>query len=308
MGRQLEQSMRVSSEASVQVFDVSEAVSKESQSQLEQMGTVLETMTDFKQHVQTQAEETDTISAITEEVSASALEIKESSGKVTIKMQQMNGMAASGATAVSEMAGDVEALSRQTHTMAEKMIGMVEEVENIAAFMKGIDDISAQTNLLAINASIEAAKAGAAGRSFAVVAEEIRKLSNGTSDFSKNTKKAIEHIRDETVEMKGTFHSFESASLKAKEQSEEATSLFSRIETESKSLHHEQEETSVAIEQINRAIEEVVTAVANLSDVAKELEEKTGQVTETIGFQSEKQRQLAETTLVLKETASSLQQ
>lgn len=92
-------------------------------------------------------------------------------------------------------------ISAESMSLVEKVTHISEQMPNVMKALKDIDQIAAQTNLLALNAAIEAARAGEAGRGFAVVADEVRALSNRSSGFSHDIQSQLKTINDAISEL-----------------------------------------------------------------------------------------------------------
>ena len=153
------------------------------------------------------------LAASMEEVSASTMELSSSSVEVYNSMDDISDKAKDGSQyaedikkRANDLKDDAVASRSSTYDMAEKISEVVKNalvncksVNEIESLTSEILEISEQTNLLALNASIEAARAGEAGKSFSVVAEEIREL----ADNSKNTANDIQEISKKVIDAVG---------------------------------------------------------------------------------------------------------
>ncbi len=142
-----------------------------------------------------QANRTESVAAAINELGAAAQEIAQNAARTS---QQSSD--------ASELAGDGQAVVQQTIKAMNELSGKISEscvnieslndkTANIGQILEVITSISQQTNLLALNAAIEAARAGEAGRGFAVVADEVRNLAHRTQDSAQQVQKMIEELQ-----------------------------------------------------------------------------------------------------------------
>lgn len=133
-----------------------------------------ESMTGFENEVASVAAAVAEISASARELAATMQEVNQSAGEAA-------GRAAQGKDSLQTLEGTMRTLNNATHSMAGKLETIRQSVENISGIVGAIAEVAEQTNLLSLNASIEAEKAGEYGKGFSVVAREIRRLSDKTS-------------------------------------------------------------------------------------------------------------------------------
>jgi methyl-accepting chemotaxis protein len=133
-----------------------------------------------------------------QEMSATVLQVSEHSNKAAEAARHASETAHHGGSIVEETLTKMRVIAESVGGTARKMVELGKSSDQIGRIIGVIDDIADQTNLLALNAAIEAARAGEQGRGFAVVADEVRKLAERTTTATKEIARMIKNIQDET--------------------------------------------------------------------------------------------------------------
>ncbi|MBU5595491.1 methyl-accepting chemotaxis protein [Amphibacillus sp. MSJ-3] len=292
MGEQLRTILERNKQISEDVLNVVQSTSQKSSEQLKGMSEIDQMMIEFSKEMERQTDFTGTISATTEEVSSSTEEIQSSISKVSTQLEELETVSNQGLDLMNQLEHTMKAFNDQTSGTAGRVDKMQDQLEHITSFIQGIDDIADQTNLLAINASIEAAKAGKEGRSFAVVADEIRKLSQGTNEFSNRIKNVLEELRNEANQVVTSFSDFKTDSLQSLDKAVESAILFKQISNDNTKVTQGHHDIDESIMEINQAIANVVESITELVNGATVLQEKSKSVAQIVEEQTKRQEEL----------------
>ncbi len=210
-----------------------------------------------------------------QEMSATVLQVSEHSNKAASAAQQASETARHGGSIVDETLTKMRGIADSVGATAKKMVELGKSSDQIGRIIGVIDDIADQTNLLALNAAIEAARAGEQGRGFAVVADEVRKLAERTTTATKEIAVMIKSIQDDTkaavVAMEqGTTQVEEGVASTAQaggslkeiiHMAEQVGEMISHIATAAT-------EQSAATEELNKNMEQIATLVGESADGA----------------------------------------
>ena len=232
-----------------------------------------------------------TASAMTE-MNSTVLEVAKSAGQASDQSEMTKNKASDGAVLVDKVVQSINQVNKVASTLQSNMQDLGAQAESIGGVMNVISDIADQTNLLALNAAIEAARAGEAGRGFAVVADEVRKLAEKTMSATQEVganitaiqNSARTNIEEVGAAVKSVTEATELANISGQALNE-IVNLASANSAVVASIATAAEEQSATSEEINHAIEEINTivrdtasgmvqasaAVSELSKMAQEL-------------------------------------
>ena len=161
--------------------------------------------------------------------------------------------------------------SQSMRAMDQSMTEISTAGEEIGKIIKTIDEIAFQTNLLALNAAVEAARAGEAGKGFAVVADEVRNLAQRAAEAARNTSGMIENtvrkINDGSDLAKRTFEAFEKVAGSAGKVAD----LVSEIAAASKEQAQGIDQVNIAISQIDKVTQQTAANASQGANSAEKL-------------------------------------
>ncbi|WP_374005029.1 methyl-accepting chemotaxis protein [Pseudomonas cichorii] len=149
---------------------------------------------------QQQSTAASTMSAAASEMTASIEEITRHAERALDMANQAEALARNGGRVIHQVVSDMEGIARSSQQSAQVIRNLDEESEGIFNIIQVIKGIADQTNLLALNAAIEAARAGEQGRGFAVVADEVRSLAGRTSASTQEIASMVSRIQQNTRE------------------------------------------------------------------------------------------------------------
>jgi methyl-accepting chemotaxis protein len=217
------------------------------------------------------------------ELLATSRQIAESAQRVAHVAEETSAAARAGDTTVQKSHESVNSVKRQVDLIVTHMLDLGKKSQQIGGILEIINELAEQTNILAINATIEASGAGDAGKRFAVVADEIRKLADRVGGSTKEIRTLIEEIRAAVnTTVMATEGGSKAVDLGAR-QFVEVTDALKQITELLGTTTAAAREIELSTKQQSTAVEQVNIAVSNVAKAAKETEVSSGQTLQTAG-------------------------
>ncbi|NWA04733.1 cache domain-containing protein [Pseudomonas gingeri] len=237
------------------------------------VGQVSEQANRSEQAMERQRHETDQVATAINQMSSAAQEVARSAQGAAVAAQQTDAEGQTAKRVVDGSIQQIHALVEDIRSSGTSLDSLQQDVTSIVSVLGVIRSIAEQTNLLALNAAIEAARAGEAGRGFAVVADEVRALASRTQQSTQEIQGMIDRLQSGTqlaVEaMRRSSEAGDGTSVRANEAGaslDTMAQLIGTINAMNAQIASAAEEQTAVAEEINRSVHQIATAVDSVAD------------------------------------------
>ncbi|MCO8167612.1 methyl-accepting chemotaxis protein [Pseudomonas sp. 21LCFQ02] len=220
--------------------------------------------------VNSQKTETDQVATAINQMAATVLEVASSAQQASNAAVQADQQARDGDRVVGEAIGQIEQLSQEMLNSTQAMNRLRQESDKIAGVLDVIKSVSQQTNLLALNAAIEAARAGEAGRGFAVVADEVRSLAQRTQQSTEEIEELIAALQSGTQQVVSTLDNSRSLTEQSVELSRRAGAALEQITRTVTGIQDMNRQIATASEQQSAVAEQINRSVVNVREISEQ--------------------------------------
>ncbi len=224
-----------------------------------------------------QYRQVDQVATASHEMSATAQDVARSAAQAAQAARDADQATREGLTVIDRTTTNIGHLAADMSTAMAQVEGLAANSEKIGSVLEVIRGIAEQTNLLALNAAIEAARAGEAGRGFAVVADEVRNLARRTQESVEETRVVIELLQNGTTDVVGSMGNSYRQAQGSVEQVGQAVTALRQIGEAVTVISDMNLQIASAAEEQSAVAEEINSNVATIRDVTESLSEQANE-------------------------------
>jgi len=208
--------------------------------------------------------------------------------------EESKNVSDTGSMAVSDAIESMEKIAQNNHKNVQESTMLMNRSKEIGQIVEVITSIAGQTNLLALNAAIEAARAGEQGRGFAVVADEVRKLAEQSNGAANQIAKLITGIQEQMTAMYKSMEEGSQEIAQGVKVANQAGDNFQQIEQNIESISYVIGKVASAVHQMGEGTEKTLSAIEQAAAITEETSASTEEVAATTDQQSDKMNNMVE--------------
>ncbi len=220
--------------------------------------------------VNSQKVETDQVATAMHEMTATVQEVARNAEEASQAAAAADGEAREGDKVVNEAIAQIERLASEVVRSTEAMSVLQQESDKIGSVMDVIKAVAEQTNLLALNAAIEAARAGEAGRGFAVVADEVRGLAQRTQKSTEEIEGLVAGLQNGTQQVSAVMSNSRALTDSSVALTRKAGASLENITRTVSNIQSMNQQIAAAAEQQSAVAEEISRSIINVRDVSEQ--------------------------------------